>query len=257
MTSFGAGAAYRLRVESLLVDALVHDQGAVTYALRDVQALHGSVIGRVGVLVRPWSGFRVGASLTTPGLGLHGAAVISQVALRTGTVAQLVPAQEVPMTYKSPWRIALGVGYRWGNGARAGADVAVHSPIDRYHVIPGVSMAQADVLANVNVGVEVPVTRKLVLRGGVFTNRAATPSTPTDEPADFDDPGRLPHVDYNGATLGASLLSGSSSLDASVAYQYGTGKVPAEAARGYDPFRGHVMVVMLGGTYSFGEEARP
>jgi hypothetical protein len=39
----------------------------------------------------------------------------------------------------------------------------------------------------------------------------------------------------------------------SVVYQYGSGKVPAETSRGYDPVEPQVIFVMLGGTYAFAE----
>ncbi|HJZ86313.1 MAG TPA: hypothetical protein VKN99_14130, partial [Polyangia bacterium] len=132
-------------------------------------------------------------------------------------------------------------------------DVTVHTAIGRYQVIPGLVEAQGETTVNWNLGVEAPVTQRLALRAGAFTNFAATPEPPMQDPAGFDDPGRLPHIDYYGATLGASLLTGKSSLDVSVIYQYGTGRAPAEASRGWDPVEGNIIVMMLGGTYAFAE----
>jgi len=145
------------------------------------------------------------------------------------------------------------VGYQWPGGTRVGADVTYNAPIDRYQVIPGLVEAQGETTVNWNLGVEAPVAKTLVLRAGAFTNLAATPEPPMQIPAAFDDPGRLPHIDYYGGTLGASLLSGHSSLDVSVIYQYGTGRAPAEASRGWDPVEGNIIVMMLGGTYAFAE----
>ena len=103
-----------------------------------------------------------------------------------------------------------------------------------------------------NAGASVPLSRKLVLRGGAFGNPATSPKPPPDQVPDmFDDPTRLPHVDYYGATLGGTMHAGKSSLDVSLVYQYGTGQTPAETSRGYDPVRSQVILFMLGGTYTF------
>jgi len=251
--SIGASLFYRLRVEGLLVDSLVDVQDSVTYRLLDTQALHGSLVGQLGALWLPWRGLRVGVTVMPPGLTLHATSVGTALELRSGTQPQFVPSSEQPMTYKTPWKLALGVGWKWRGGTRVGADVTVHTAIGRYQVIPGLVEAQGETTVNWNLGVEAPVTQRLALRAGAFTNFAATPEPPMQDPAGFDDPGRLPHIDYYGATLGASLLTGKSSLDVSVIYQYGTGRAPAEASRGWDPVEGNIIVMMLGGTYAFAE----
>jgi hypothetical protein len=249
--SFGASVAYQLRVESVLVDSLVDIQDNVTYRLLDTQAVHGAVVGQAGVLWRPWRGLRIGATLLAPGVRIHGTAVGSQLELRSGVMPSFAPSSEQPMEYRTPWRGALGLGYQWKNGVRAAIDAAVYSGIDRYEVIPGLVQAEGQWTLTFNAGVEVPAGKKLVLRAGAFTNPSASPDPPMKMSDTFDDPTRLPHVDYYGGTLGATIRAGQSSLDLSVVYQYGTGWLPAETSRGFDPVEPQIVVVMLGGTYAF------
>ena len=251
--SFGAAIAYRLRVESLLVDSLVDIQDNVTYRLSDVEAVHGSLVGQLATVWRPVAGMRVGAALTFPGVRLHGTAVTSEVELRSGVMpAYQLPAEQ-PMHAKTPWKGALGVGYQWDGGLRVAADGSLHSPIPRYEVVPGLLEAEGGWTLTWNAGVSAPLSKKLVLRGGVFGNPAVTPKPPAELPEMFDDPARLPHVDYYGATLGGTMNAGKSSIDVSLVYQFGIGEVPAETSRGYDPVRSHIVVFMLGGTYTFVE----
>jgi hypothetical protein len=251
--SLGLGVAYQLRVENVLVDTLVRIRDSVTYRVRDTQALHGAILGRTGVLLRLWRGLRVGASVTTPGARLHGTGVVSETHLRSGTAATIEPSRSVDMSYRTPWKLALGLGYLGQSGWRLGADLTYHSAIGRYQVLPGLTEAEGIAITNLNVGAEIALGRRMTARLGGFTNLAASPEPPGREPTELDDPTRLPHVDYFGATCGLSLLSGQTSLDLSAMYQYGTGEVPAEAARGYDPARVQLVVVMVGGTYAFGD----
>jgi len=53
------------------------------------------------------------------------------------------------------------------------------------------------------------------------------------------------------------MVKAASSLDLTANYQVGTGKVPAQTARGYDPLVAQVIVLMVGGTYSFAQEGQP
>ena len=254
--SFGAAVAYRLRVESLLVDSLVDIQDNVTYRLSDVEGVHGSLTGELATVWRPTAGLRIGATLTFPGVRLHGTAVTSQLELRSGVMPEYELPSEQPMRARTPWKTALGVGYHWPGGARVAIDGSLYAPIARYEVVPGLLEAEGRWTVTWNAGASLPLTEKLTVRGGVFGNPAATPEPPSETPETFDDPARLPHVDYYGATLGATKRAGKSSIDASVIYQYGTGQMPAETSRGYDPVRSHIILFMLGGTYAFVEGAR-
>jgi len=249
--SVGAALAYRLRVESLLVDSLVDIQDNVTYRLSDIEAVHGSLVGELAVLWRPWEGMRVGATLTAPGVRLHGTAVTSELELRSGVMPAYELPTELPMQARTPWKGALGAGYQWESGVRVAIDGALHAPIRRYEVVPGLLEAEGGWTLTWNAGVSAPLSKKLVLRGGVFGNPAVTPKPPEEVPEMFDDPTRLPHVDYYGTTLGGTMNAGKSSIDVSLVYQYGTGQTPAETSRGYDPVQSHIIVFMLGGTYTF------
>jgi hypothetical protein len=138
-------------------------------------------------------------------------------------------------------------------GGRLGLQGSLFAPVPRYEVIPGLVEAQGRLIGNVNAGIEAPVGRRAVLRGGLFTNLAASPATRAESQTTFDDPTRLPHVNYYGATAGLSLVSGESSVDLSAVYQYGAGFVPSQTSPGYDDVRASILVLMLGGTYAFGD----
>jgi hypothetical protein len=249
----GLGAAYRLRSESLLVDSLVDIQGSVSYRLQDTQAYHGSLVGRAGAIFH-LDNWRAGAALTTPGLRLHSSAAVSRVELRTGTDAQLVPTDTEPMAYRTPWLLALGGGWE-SAGTRVAVDLLLYSGVPRYAVMRGIAEAEGEPLVNFSAGVELPVSDAISMRLGVFSNLAASPEPSGAESAELDDPTRLPHVSFWGATIGASKVSGETSLDVSLIYQFATGSVPGETNRGYDRVSGHVIVFMLGGSYNF--DAQP
>jgi hypothetical protein len=248
--SFGITPTYLLRVESVLVDTLTDVQDSVSYRLRDFQGATGALLGQAGMLVRT-GGFRFGASLTSPGVALHGSAVGTELDLRTANPARVDAASQRKMQYRIPVRAAVGAAWMTEGATRVSAQATYHGPVSRYEVIPGLVQAQGRALVNWNAGVEVPWSPSTILRAGAFTNLAATPPPPGKKPERLDDPARLPHVSFYGATAGLTLLSGESSMDVSLLYQYGTGWVPSETSRGHDAVRGSVVMVMLGGTYAF------
>lgn len=255
--SFGVSPMYLLRLESVLVDTLIDIQNSVTYRLRDTQGVHGALAVQVGALWRVTERLRVGASLTSPSARLHGSAVGTEFLLRNGTEPVLDPASSRPMTHRTPSKLSVGAAWTTEGGTRFGLQLTGHTGVPRYEIIERLVQAELRPIVNGNLGAEWPLGESTLLRLGTFTNFAATPAPPRNPPDELDDPARLPNVDYYGATAGLSLISGESSMDLSVVYQFGTGQVPSETSRGYDTIKGNVVLFMLGGTYAFESGGTP
>jgi hypothetical protein len=193
---------------------------------------HVRVLAKLGLAWRPGR-WELGATVTTPGLGVWGTGKSVFNATASGAVASPVLSAStqrgLEAEYRSPWSAAAGATRRW-------ADTAVHatvewfSSVDPYDVlapepapvagrpetIPLTYEGAARSVVNVGVGVERRLSDTVVLYGAAARNSSAHVDG-TDSFASWD---------LDDVTAGVTLDRGSRTLALGVGYARGSDSLP-------------------------------
>lgn len=190
---------------------------------------------RLGVLLEPFDGFSLGVALSTPHLALVREGLIDYVSAgpdATGKpVGWGVTLDDATFNWKVPFVAALGVAYQRKESFAVAIDFKLHGPLARYPLFIHPLMNEAGLTAptnqrnlvfNFNVGAELYLTPKWIVRAGFFSNFSSYPTLKKGSTQDQD------HLHLYGFTLGGTYRSSpSGTLSLILQGQYGTGQAMA------------------------------
>jgi len=170
-------------------------QGAVAVDTRDISFDHLRLLWKIG-LSGEWYRWKLGLSVTTPGVGLFGSGTrrLDQTLVSTipdpegNTIARVATdTQEVDSTYKSPFSLGIGCARRFG-ATYLHFSTEWFAPVSEYkvldvqpfidqstgEVIDAVPYGQLDHVINFAVGVEHQLNADFQLYGGFNTDFSGT-----------------------------------------------------------------------------------
>jgi hypothetical protein len=185
-----------------------------------------------GAIVEPIEGLRFGLSFTTPYARLAGRGrldLVDAYPVGDGSIGQVdgVISDSAEFYWKQPFVLGFGASYSRPESFTVSLDVKLHGGLDRYTYLEDPSLPSGALkwskrtpIANVNLGAEVYLTKKLRLRGGFFTNLSALADVNAIQLEEAE--GERLH--YLGFTVGGSLrTSKASQLSFSTQFQVGFG----------------------------------
>ena len=213
---------------------------AVYYINGDVTVW--SLYVQAGVIYEPpVSGLRLGLNFVSPQIRVAGKGRLDVIytsmnPLDTSGEPSLI-AEDAEWYWKVPFKVTLGAAWSYDHLLTIALDVSLHGPQGRYSVVEHPQLSrltdqdeipenQRNMVANVNLGAEFRVWRKLLLRAGLFTNFTSLPDD--SELTDED------RVHRFGATLGGTYMSNPASA-LSFALQAQLGDLQGWSERVYSP----------------------
>ncbi len=185
---------------------------------------------QLGIIVEPLDGLRVGLSFTTPYLRLSGSGRLDLAHAESDPAAWessgTLLLDDAQYYWKVPFKLALGLAYRREGRFTVALDVKLHGAVASYRVLEHPMLQESlltnkrDLVVNVNLGGELFVGSKVILRLGLFTNLSSYPADRSTE--DFD------RINLFGFTAGGTLISSEySALSLALQGQFGQGEVSA------------------------------
>jgi long-chain fatty acid transport protein len=215
MTNLGGGATPRASTVSSAVDVST-----------------GSLLLRLGALLRVDDHWRFGAAFSLPTLQLHGGG--SLIAHRIGTQGGLtyeVDSVGDQRAYqRRPFDLRLGGAYQRTRDFAVSFDLSVHGPVRFLRLQPEVQIpdpffvreVRRDAVVNGNVGVEWLLRPTIPLRAGFYTNFSAAPEIPERTTDPYE-----PRVHMFGLSASVGYLADGFGLDFGVTVAFGSGVAQA------------------------------
>lgn len=195
VTSFVAYRSHDFKLQDTAQGLSESGEGAVALETRDLSFAHFRLLWKIG-LASEWHRWKLGFSITTPGIGLFGDGVrrIDQTRVSTipdqggNTIAQVTTAtQEADSAFHSPLSLGFGLARRLGN-TYLHFSTEWFAPVSEYKVLdiePFVSQSTGEVIdavpygelddvLNFAVGVEHQFSDSVHLFGGFNTDFSGT-----------------------------------------------------------------------------------
>ena len=266
--AFGVNVYYALRHFQLSTSVLLQGQrpdGAVegrAEAWR-AEAVHGSLLGEVGVKLTLVDRLTLGLSVRTPNVRIHRSGSVFN-GVETGDAAQ-VSGADLELESNEPFRVSLGIAYEVPRAWAVAADFRLHGAVAPYESIlrrlgdgsfvPDPFAGQRlerRMVANVSLGGEYYVAKQFALRGGFFTNLTARPDLVLDSRAVSG----LERANGYGFAAAVSWITDKTTLSLTANYSFAFGEVVglqngggADQSLVLAPASRHVLTFFLGGAY--------
>lgn len=207
----------------------------------------GALLFRLGAMVQPVKGFKIGLMLSAPTIKLHGSAtsLTNFISSRfiTGDPNNFLDADVIqrsgPSMFRLPFSGRLGVSYEKPRKYAFAADFSFHigEEYNRFHaelldnpdnpntpVDPGlIRTIVRNFTWNINIGAEFYPHRNWPIRAGFFTNLSSAPTL--DETGSISD--QQPKIDYYGFSLSFGYLGKGTKLNFGVNVLFGSGRTVA------------------------------
>jgi long-chain fatty acid transport protein len=265
--SLGANLFYLLR-HYQFVNASVAQGQAAGQLLGEAnvlrfEAIHGSLLGDVGLKIKATDHLRLGLTYRSPNLRIHRSGQVFQTVAGREPVA--VSGGDLELESNEPFRVSLGVAWEEAKRWTAALDLRIHGSVSEYFPVlrraPDGQMAPdlalggrqvRDAVVNLSLGGEYYLSPSLALRGGFYTDFTSVPELRLNGERNLA--GR---VHLYGVAAALAWVTEKTTLSLSVNYAFGFGEalgvrngftdqeeiVKTGASRQF-------LTLLLGGSYS-------